>query len=112
MKVYFSPEALTDLQQVKESVIEKFNDVELANQILRTIMKSAKNLQIFPGMGMEVRISASDSMGYRYLFVKKNYVFYRIEQDTIRIVRVLNEKQDYMRILYGITEDEDDSGWV
>lgn len=108
MKVYFSPEALTDLQQVKESVIEKFNDVELANQILRTIMKSTKNLQIFPGMGMEVRISASDSMGYRYLFVKKNYVFYRIEQDTIRIVRVLNEKQDYMRILYGITEDEDD----
>ena len=63
MKVYFSPEALTDLQQVKESVIEKFNDVELANQILRTIMKSTKNLQIFPGMGMEVRISASDSMG-------------------------------------------------
>lgn len=108
MNVYFSPEALTDLQQVKESVIEKFNDVELANQILRTIMKSTKNLQIFPGMGMEVRISASDSMGYRYLFVKKNYVFYRIEQDTIRIVRVLNEKQDYMRILYGITEDEDD----
>ena len=108
MKVYFSPEALTDLQQVKESVIEKFNEVELANQILRTIMKSAKNLQIFPGMGTEVRISASDSMGYRYLFVKKNYVFYRIEQDTIRIVRVLNEKQDYMRILYGITEDEDD----
>ena len=108
MNVYFSPEALTDLQQVKESVIEKLNDVELANQILRTIMKSTKNLQIFPGMGMEVRISASDSMGYRYLFVKKNYVFYRIEQDTIRIVRVLNEKQDYMRILYGITEDEDD----
>ena len=44
---------------------------------------------------------------YRYLFREKNYVFYRIGNEEISIVRVLNEKQDYTRILFGISEIED-----
>lgn len=44
--------------------------------------------------------------GYRFLFCKHNYIFYRVEKDTVRIVRILNEKQEYMRVLFGISEDE------
>lgn len=31
-------------------------------------------------------------------------MFYRVEEDRICVIRVLNEKQDYMRILFGISE--------
>ena len=106
MKVYYTPEALNDLKNTKESIIRTFNDVELANKILRMITKSVRNLEIFPNMGTEVQLSGFGFIGYLYLFVKKNYVFYHVENENIRIIRILNEKQDYMRILFGVSEEE------
>lgn len=35
-------------------------------------------------------------------------MFYRIEEEEISIIRILNEKQDYMRVLFGISEVEDE----
>ena len=106
MKIFYAPEALADLQNIKESVIEKFADAQLAEQVLRTIMKSIQNLEIFPGMGTELSLDISGDTGYRYLFVKKNYIFYRTEKNNIYIVRILNEKQDYTRILFGVAEEK------
>lgn len=50
---------------------------------------------------------------YHYLVVKPNYIFYRIENDTVRIIRILNEKQDLLQILFGISSisDEDEKDW-
>ena len=39
---------------------------------------------------------------YRYLFVSRNYVFYRIESDCIKIINIYNEKEDFMWQLFGI----------
>lgn len=38
---------------------------------------------------------------YRYILSEKNYIFYYLEADKIRIVRVLNELQDYIQQLFG-----------
>lgn len=108
MKIYYTPEALADLQQIQQSVVEKFFDEELAEQVLKTITKNIRNLEIFPFSGAELYLSVTGNSGYRYLFVKKNYVFYQVEKDSIRIVRVLNEKQDYLKSLFGISEAEED----
>ena len=45
---------------------------------------------------------------YHYLVVKPNYIFYRIENDTVRIIRILNEKQDLLQILFGISSISDE----
>ncbi len=42
---------------------------------------------------------------YRYLFTEKNYVFYYLEADKIRVVRILNEQQDYMVQLFEIRRE-------
>lgn len=39
---------------------------------------------------------------YRYIFVAKNYVFYKIESDCIRIIDIYNEKEDFLWVLFGI----------
>ena len=39
---------------------------------------------------------------YRYLFVSRNYVFYRIEKDCIRIINIYYEREDFMWLLFGI----------
>jgi hypothetical protein len=39
---------------------------------------------------------------YRYIFVSKNYVFYRIEEKYIRIINLYHEKEDFMWQLFGV----------
>ena len=56
MKLLYAPAALADLQNVKASVIENFDDPELAEDVLRTITKRVRNLELFPYMGEEVRL--------------------------------------------------------
>ncbi|WP_302955460.1 type II toxin-antitoxin system RelE/ParE family toxin [[Clostridium] scindens] len=106
MTIYYTPESRDDLQKVKESVIEKFDSTELAEKVLCQIIKDINNLKVFPYMGRTLTEVLSSTSGYRFLFCQHNYIFYRVEKDTVRIVRILNEKQDYMRALFGISEDE------
>ena len=50
---------------------------------------------------------------YHYLVVKPNYVFYRIKCDTVRVIRILNENQDFLQILFGISSmsEEGEDYW-
>ena len=105
MIVYYAPKAFDDLQNVKLSVIEAFYDAKLADEVIKDISASIRKLEIFPYAGPELEIGGSTKNGYRYLFCRKNYVFYRVEGEYVHIVRVLNEKQEFIRILYGITEE-------
>lgn len=105
MIIYYAPKALDDLQNVKLSVIETFYDEELADEVVKDILASIRKLEIFPYAGPELEIGGSTQNGYRYLFCRKNYVFYRVEDEYVHIIRVLNEKQEFIRILYGVTEE-------
>ena len=84
--------------------METWNNENLAEKILREITKTARNLTIFPYMGVEVSSLTGIKTDYRYLFCENNYIFYRIEEEQIRIIRILNERQDYIKILFGIAE--------
>ena len=50
---------------------------------------------------------------YHYLVVKPNYIFYRVEGDTVRVIRILNEKQDFLQLLFGISSisEEGEDYW-
>ena len=104
MELYYTPRARNDLANIKESVIEKFDDENLAAEVLKKITKTVRQLIIFPYLGQELSGITGIYTDYRYLFCEKNYVFYRIEEDKIRVIRVLNEKQDYMRILFSVSD--------
>ena len=57
---------------------------------------------MFPGKGSRLEALIEYPTDYHYLVVKPNYVFYRVEGDTVRVIRILNEKQDFLQILFGI----------
>lgn len=107
MELYYTPKARNDLLQIRESIIEKFDDKDLAKKILRKIIETVRQLSTFPYLGQELSEVTGIYTEYRSLFCEKNYVFYRIEGDRVCVIRILNEKQDYMRILFGISETEE-----
>ena len=104
MELYYTPEAGNALINIKESIIEKFDDEDLAKKILRKMTETVRQLITFPYLGQELSGITGIYTDYRCLFCEKNYVFYRIEADRVCVIRVLNERQDYMRILFGVLE--------
>ena len=108
MKVRYTPEALRDLQRISASIMEKFNNETVEKRVLKNITGAIRGLEVFPYKGVEVQAGVGVLTDYRYIFNEKNYVFYRIEEEEISIIRILNEKQDYMRVLFGISEVEDE----
>lgn len=110
MIIRYAPKALQDLQGIKESILDRFDSEIIADRVLRNITTSINDLAVFPYKGVELKTVIKMETDYRYLFREKNYVFYRIGNEEVSIIRVLNEKQDYMRILFGISDVEDEFG--
>ena len=109
-KVEYSPKALEDLQRIKAYIIENFG-VDTAKKVLGKITASVRRLETYPVLGVALGRMIDVPTDYLYILIEKNYVFYRIEGNIVKIVRVLNERQDFMQILFGIhtssEEDED-----
>lgn len=111
-KLIYAPKALDDLQGIKTYVAKQFGG-NRAKACVREITSAIRQLETFPEEGPCVEDLIEYPTGYRYLVVKPNYVFYRIEKDIVRVIRILNEKQDFLQILFGISSisEEGEEYW-
>ena len=101
--VKYSPKSKEDLMRIKCYITSEF-DESLAKEIIKKVMAKIRNLEEFPLMGKPLANLIDVPTDYFYLVIEKNYVFYRNEEKTVKIIRVINERQDFMRILFGIEE--------
>lgn len=109
-KVEYSPKSLEDLHRVKKYIVENYGD-EVGKKVLLKITTNIRQLEKFPASGVVLAGIVDVPTDYLYLFIAKNYIFYRIEGEAVLIIRVLNEQQDYVQILFGISsssENEED----
>lgn len=106
-KVKYSPKALEDLHRIKSHITENFGD-EVAKKVLTKITTNVRRLEKFSASGIMLAGVIDVPTDYLYLFIEKDYVFYRIDGEAVHIVRVLNEQQDYMQILFGISSISED----
>ena len=111
-KLKYAPKALEDLQVIKRYVTDQFGE-ERAEAGVRAILSTIKQLEVFPDEGLDLGNIIEYPTDYRYLVVKPNYVFYRVENEIVKIIRILNEKQDFLQILFGISSisEEGEQYW-
>ena len=102
LKLIYTPKALEDLQGVKSYVMKQFG-ASRAGISVKEIVSAARQLERFPNEGPSLEELIDYPTDYHYLVVKPNYVFYRIEDDTVKVIRILNENQDFLQILFGIS---------
>lgn len=100
-KIKYSPDAAGKLRALKTEISVQYG-VDKAKQITKAITEEIKGLALFEKKGSAVSELFDVVTDYRYLFVSRNYVFYRIEEEYIRIVNIYNEKEDFMWQLFGI----------
>lgn len=56
-------------------------------------------------MGFSLEKDVLCPTDYFCLFIRPNYVFYRVDTDAIYIIRILNQRQDFMNILFSAEKE-------
>lgn len=99
--IKFSPAAINDLQQIKAYIKDELCNEQAAVSTIVIIMEHINRLGRFPNSGASLDSIIDFNTNYRFLVCGNYTAFYRIENNTVLIVRILYGRRDFMRILFG-----------
>lgn len=105
-EIKFSPEAIADLQNTKSYIADELCNEQAAVSTIEKILKRICMLKDFPELGAPVSSIVNLDTDYRFLACGNYTAFYRVENDTVYILRVLYGRRDFMRILFGTPQDK------
>jgi plasmid stabilization system protein ParE len=91
MRLEFSGRALTDLDHIHRTGVRTFGQLA-ADEYLHQLLDRIEGLLTAPAMA-QLRPELGEN--YRVLVINAHVAIYRIDNQTIRIVRVLNGRQDW-----------------
>lgn len=100
MRLRYTPEARTDLAEIRSYIREVLKNPIAANRIAAGILESCSRLKEQPQMGAALSEKTGRETELRYLICGKHLAFYRIEEDTISVIRILDGRTQYMRVLF------------
>lgn len=108
MKLRYTPEAISDLREIQRYIKNNLHNPTAALRISKLILAACSSLKEFPNMGVSIESKTGFETDLRMLVCEKWVVVYRIEagQGVISVARVLDARQDYMRILFHEVSDE------
>lgn len=99
----FTLSAQEDLLRIKYFIEDNFSE-DVALIKLKKIMLEIKRLAEYPLLGRPLANQIDTPTDYLVLAIDKNYVFYRINENTVLIIRILDTRQDFMNALFGVYE--------
>lgn len=103
MKLEYTPEAIKDLREIKNYIGRNLRNPTAATRITRNILNACAALKQFPEMGASVEAKTGFETPLRMLTCKTQIAFYLVDadNDTVSIARIIDGRQDYMRLLFG-----------
>lgn len=101
IKIEFTPQARDDLRQIREYISVDLCNETAAAKTVGNILKSIASLKDLPKIGAPLSSRIEIKTDYRYLVCGNYNVFYRIETDTVKIIRVLHSRRNFMAVLFG-----------
>lgn len=100
-KIKYTPDAANKLRAINRAISLQYGSNK-AKEIVGSITEAIRGLAADEQKGPSVEKMFEVACDYRYIFVSKNYVFYSIDSDCIKIINIYNEKEDFMWLLFGV----------
>ena len=97
MTYQLTTSAKEDLLQLNVYLINEFG-VDQADKALLKIRKEIEQLLTYPLLGVVPRYRSLRLQGYRYLIVEKHYIFYKIQDLVITMIRIIHQKQTLLNL--------------
>ena len=98
----YSPLARNKLKALKKWLDERF-DENTEKEIISGMLSDADVLKKSPKIGTNISEMYDVETEYWYLFTHQHYLIYRIEAKKVIVVQIFNEKEDFMKTLFGIS---------
>lgn len=80
-----------------------------AMRTMESIFSSIDTLGVFPLKGISLSEMYEIETEYRFIFTNHNYIFYYIEGETVYIIEMFDEKEDFMLSLFGLSSESEES---
>ena len=100
MTILYTPEARKDLINARQYSIENFFDETAAKNLTKKIVEKVALLAENPEMGVPLQSRVNRSTDFQLLVIDKHIAFYRVLEDKIYIIRILDTRTDYMREIF------------
>ena len=100
MKLRYTPEAISDLQSIKQYIKSTLRNPTAAARITKMILDNCASLKSFPESGSSISAMTGYETDIRMLICENYIALYRIDDDIVSIARIIHAKQDYIRILF------------
>lgn len=107
MKLEYTPEAIQDLLECKDYIGKNLHNPKAAARIIKHILDACASLKQFPEMGVSVEAKTGFETSLRMLSCENQIAFYYVDtdNDTVSVARIINGRQDYIRLLFGEMEE-------
>ena len=96
LKLRINPIVAKDLKNILDYIAE--DSEEYALKTIKEIYGKFENLQMFPGMGVDLSKRVSFRTDYKYAIWEDYVIIYKVGKDYVEIYRVFNRYQDITRI--------------
>ena len=101
--LHLSDEAQADLAGIKSYIAKDLENPSAALSTVRNITKDIRRLREHSMIGTSLSSIADVESDYRFLVTG----IYRVYGNDVYVDRVLYGRRDYLRILFGDTQDEE-----
>lgn len=105
MELVWSADAADDLDAAVEYISNDLGSPMAAERLFESIIEKARLFADFPGAATVLHTQSGIDTGYRYMVSGNWMAFFSLEAERALVVRVLYGKSDYMKTLFGETEN-------
>ena len=98
--VRLTPAAADDLAAIKAYITETLGNPIAAESTVRRILQALRTLQKHAEAGLSLEAKTGFQTDLRFLVCGNYIALYRAEGDLVSVARIINSRQDYMRILF------------
>ena len=105
-KLRITPAAASDLAEIKAYISLELHNPQAAQRIVKSITHNLRHLQQNPHLGFSVSAKTARETDLRALLSGNYFLFYRVEIEAVQVARILDGRQDYLRVLFGAAEEK------
>lgn len=105
-KLRITPAAASDLAEIKAYISLELHNPQVAQRIVKSITHDLWHLQQNPHLGFSVSAKTARETDLRALLSGNYFLFYRVEIEAVQVARILDGRQDYLRVLFGAAEEK------
>lgn len=100
MRLQYTPQAIEDMKELQSYIQHNLQSPQAAVRISKKILDTCSMLQAHSKPVISLQSKIDREPDCRYLIIENCLAFYRITNSVISVVRVLDGRQDYLRLLF------------